>query len=188
MRILWPCDDIRIAAPAAIMNVALSEVTRRAERLGILNQRTRRKTVRVSMTRLREVWADKSIVGLEAKGAALNMSKRTAQKIAKDAGLPNLPQGRFFIPMPKDFDALWLAGVYTKDIAVLAKCSTSRIAAEVRTRNLQRRKSGERGKISLVEYRLLQAMTRDARTTQLAFEATGRQTITHWAELRRIAA
>ena len=187
LRMLWPIKAIRICDIAPIFDVGLAEVIRRAEEIGIDDQRPRRRTTRISAVRLRAIWMDPS-TSLQQKAERANMLPRTLQKLAKAALFPPLKTGRQPTVFPDDFDEMWLAGVATSDIARLCNACGSTVTAEVRKRKLRRRAAGDKAKTTLAEFRLARSMAASARVTQLAFEITGRETKRHFQYLKELAA
>lgn len=82
LRMLWPVKAIRVCDIAVVYDIGNSETIRRAEALGIAAERHRRRTTKVSMQRLREIWRDETL-SLAEKAVALNMLPRTLQKMAR---------------------------------------------------------------------------------------------------------
>lgn len=194
VRIMWPEADIALARSAAVSGVTENAIRYRAERLGIMGARpkTRRKYA-YSKRRFKQLWEDHSLSRKEI-AEILDMPPDVVGDHAKAMGLKPRNGGFKKVIWCEDFTAMWVEGVRTEEIARQHYCDPAAVRMEAVRRDLERRRIAFKGipmshyRASIAEAALARAMARDARTTQLAFEATGRQTLTHWAELRRIAA
>lgn len=193
VRIMWPESDIALARSAAAAGVTENALRYRADRLGILEERRKRRKYLYSRLRFKQLWEDHSLSRNDI-AEILGMPPDVVGDHAKANGLRPRNGGFKKIIWAEDFTAMWVAGVRTEEIARQHYCDPAAVRMEAVRRDLERRRMAFKGipmahyRASIAEAMLARAMARDARTTQLAFEATGRQTLTHWAELRRIAA
>lgn len=125
---------------------------------------------RVSSQTIREAWADTTRSHIEI-AKSLGMSGHNFYERAKKLGLPKRRSGHIKrdIIWPPDFDEMWVAGVWAKDIA--AACprppkSSSSVNIEVKRRGLKPRGSGLKPNgISLLQFRMMQDGKRVAKAT-----------------------
>lgn len=188
LRILWPDMAFEQKAIGAIYGICGEMTSKRAEALGIHDQRppTRRKAI-YSRKRFEKIWTDLTITRGQA-AALIGLHPDVCARHAKRMGIKARPMAVKIIFWPEDFNAIWDAGVSTQEIARASKCCGETVLTEARRRKLSHRDARFRAKVSLAEYRLARAMAADARTTQLAFEITGRETRRHFSDIKRLAA
>jgi hypothetical protein len=188
LRILWPDLAFEQKQIGAIYGVGGEMSSKRAEALGIFDQRpaTRRKAV-YSRKRFESIWTDLTITKSQA-AALIGLHPHVCARHARRMGIKARPLASKIIIWPEDFNAMWDEGVSTQAIARVCKCHPETAGHEAKRRGLVRRDSQFRAKVTLAEFRLLRAMKESARTTQLAYEITGRETRRHFAEIKRLAA
>lgn len=137
MRLLWPIKPIRVREIAAVYGVTGPEIDRRAEELGITDERPRRRTMKYSKQEFRALWADPSLT-LEDIGQRLCMVPRVCTKHARQMGLPWRKGGaKPVYRFDDDFDAMWGARVSCREMAAYyGNCSKSLIGFEAKRRKL----------------------------------------------------
>lgn len=108
---------------------------------------------------IRRAWADHSRSYKEA-AVELGISGRSLYARAKKLGLPSRSSvhRRLLVEWSEDFDEMWLAGVWARDIAAAAPKppkSVTSVTIEARKRGLKRRQPGAQANgISLLQYLL----------------------------------
>lgn len=127
---------------------------------------------------IRRAWADRTRSHIEI-AADLGISPRGLCLAAKRLNLPPRSSGRLprsmVVEWPADFDAMWLAGVFVKDI--MQACprppkSDANVTKYARRRGLPRRNPGsQKNGIMLIQYLLL----KDGQRVREATKA-------HWSE------
>lgn len=188
IRILWPDTAFKQKAIGVIYGIGGEMTAKRAEALGVFAQRpaTRRKAV-YSRKRFEKIWTDLTITKSQA-AALIGLHPTVCARHAKRMGIKARPTAAKIITWPSDFNTMWEDGVATAVIARVCNCNPETVGNEARRRKLVPRHHQFRTKITLGEYRLRKAMKESARVTQLAYEITGRQTVTHVKLLKRMAA
>ncbi len=194
MRMLWPEKAMSVVHIAHVSGVTAASVFRWAEELEITGQRQARRKTRFSRTAFIEAWNDTTL-NVDMAAERLGMKRYTCSRYAHIMGLGQKVYHGRKAKLPEDFNAMWLAGVSKNEIAKVCGISFGTVCLHVRHRKLPPRPNGARVKITLAEFRLMQAeellakrMAESARISTLAFEITGRETRRHLAEIKRLAA
>lgn len=179
IRILWPIKAIRVATIASILRVTDSVIWRRSEMLGVYDQRPRRRVVKVSQPAFAALWADRSLSLTDIGQRIGGLHPVNVGMLGRRLGLPPRIGGRkprfSFGP---EFEAMWRAGVKSREIARFYGCCQPRISREVVQRGLDQRlaQKGRKG-ITLAEFletEIARAMVRSAAATADALRAEGR--------------
>ena len=136
IRILWPVKAIRVQLIADVMRVTPAVIWRRSELLGVYDQRPRRRTVRVSRPAFAALWADRSLSLADIGQRIGGLHPVNVGQLGRRFQLPPRISGQ----KPKvvfgpEFDAMWRAGVKTRDMARFYGCSQPNISKEARRRN-----------------------------------------------------
>lgn len=181
LRILWPINDMRIVDIGTVYGVGVPETARRAERIGITDQRKKRREVKYSPVEFRRLWADPSL-RLDDIAARLGMVKRCVESRAVAMGLPKRKTG---IPkvyaFPADFDDMWKAGVTTREIGAFVGRSHNLPSVEARRRNLKPRSKSCGKKLTMLAYQLAKRAKAERAAMIAADMVDGRAHTGRWA-------
>jgi hypothetical protein len=194
VRMLWPEKAMTVAHIAHVSGVTEASVFRWADELAITGQRPARRKTRFSRAAFIEAWNDTTL-NVDMAAERLGMKRYTCSRYAHIMGLGQKVYHGRKAKLPEDFNAMWIAGVSKHEIAQACGISFGTVCLHVRYRKLPPRPMGARVKMTLAEFRAMQAeerlakrMAESARVTTLAYEITGRETRRHFVELKRLVA
>lgn len=193
VRVLWAEHGIPVRQMAAPLGVTGTAIRYLATLLGIRDERPRRPVFVYSRKAFIAAWNDKTLTRTQV-AERFGMSSCSAGSHAAALGLEKRNGGSLPPVWCKDFGAMWTAGVRTADIATLHRCHASTVHKQAKKEGLPPRPRLYRGiplshyRAALAEEVLLQRMTASARTTQLAYEITGREPRRHFDIIKRLAA
>lgn len=171
MRMLWPVADMPQKQIGAVYGVTWAELARRADRLGIEDQRPKRRSPSYSAVEFKRLCADEAFT-IRQIAARLNMEMQGVRKHARRMGLPPRKGGRrASVQWPADFAAMWLANVGAPEIAERLGCHATMISRKARKMGLPDRRATRWNIITIADYRALQlrnALAARAREEQAA--------------------
>lgn len=171
IRLLWGVPDIQQTQIAAISGIGLAEVARRAERLGVADQRPKRRTPVYSPREFRRLWLDESVL-VRQIGQRFGMTAVAVRVHARKLGLPPRVGGRRpTVNWPADFADMWRLGVGTPEMAAFIGCFPTAVTRKAKEMGLGPRKASRWHKITLADFRahqLREAMAKSARESDRA--------------------
>lgn len=145
IRIVWSPEFTKRQA-AAWLGVVGATATRWAGLAGLDPRVNARPAKQISARSAREAWMDRTINTSEA-AVKLGLSVQSLYKRSIKMGLPPRKSGVVPKPWPEDFNAMWAAGITTRDMAVICnRASCSHITIEAKRRKLPGRKIGSNSK------------------------------------------
>lgn len=181
LRMLWPVKAIRIVDIATVYGVGIAETTRRAERIGVIDQRKKRREPKYSPLEFRRLWADETL-RVRDIAERLGMVVRSVEAHAAKMQLPRRKVGSPRVyAFPDDFNEMWAAGIVTRDIGDFVGCCHTLVSVEAKRRKLKRRNRSSVGKVSMVAYQLAKLAKAERAQWQLAEMVDGAARTGRWA-------
>lgn len=165
LRLLYPIKAVPAASVARIYGCGLSEVERRAHKLGVFDLRPHRRVMVYSAAAFRAAWADPDLTVAEI-AARFGMLDLVAGQHARRLGLPPRIGGAPRAAFGPAFDRHWRDGVRTRVMAAIYGCHPDTVLREARRRGLSRRKRGS-AKLG-ADHLLQQVLARSAAETHAA--------------------
>lgn len=178
LRVLYPDASVPVALIGAIYSVGLSEVERRAHRLGVFHLRPHRTVPRYSRAAFAAMWRDRNLTVREI-ARRMGLGEHTVAMHARRLGLGKRSGGARRVAFGADFAALWLSGLRTGDLAQFYGCHPDTILREALRQGLPRRVRlpSRPGLDDLREWRLARAMAEDAARTRVALDKLARRRV-----------
>lgn len=171
LRILYPDPAFRVTDIAALYGTGLSEVERRAHKLGLFALRPHRTVPRYSRTAFAAMWRDPSLTVREIAGI-MGLGKHTVSMHARRLGLGPRRGGAASVTFGPGFAALWNSGLRTADMARHYGCHPDTVLREALRQGLPRRvRLQKRPRLAnLAEWALARALAEDAARTRAALK------------------
>ncbi|MDP2047611.1 MAG: hypothetical protein Q8K33_01780 [Cypionkella sp.] len=157
LRLLWPIKAVLIKDIASIYEVGIAETTRRAERIGVIDQRKRRREPKYSPAEFRKLWADETL-RVRDIAQRLDMDLRCVETHAAKMKLPERRRGSPRVyAFPDDFNDMWKAGVTTREISAFVGCCHTLVSVEAGRRELPHRTRSRKAKLTMYAYQIAKA-------------------------------
>lgn len=177
LRLMWPLKAFRLTEIGAVMGCTPPAVCRRAEVLGIWDERPHARVSVFSAIEFRRLWADDRLT-TDDIAAALNLHRRSVSLHARNMALPQRRMGqKIKVVFDDDFDLMWRQRVLVREMARHYHCDRWSVEKEVARRKLPRR-SRAKGWLAEAktlaqfrEWKLGQSMAREAEATRAAMMA-----------------
>lgn len=152
VRMVWGVHEWTLPVAAEAIGRRQTTLLRSAEKLGLDRRPRQRSDTKVSISRLKSLWADESIP-LRCIAEMVGKSHDAIQKIAIAMNFPKRKGGpKPFIHIPESFNDMWLYGVSTHAMSKMIGCAQGSISRTAKQRKLPLRYGKRTRGLTIDEY------------------------------------